>query len=109
MPTSSFLGKDHSETERLDVSKYSNSSFMISGNKDVERESPFINYSDNEDAQRRQDRALIQGSVKKKQKDDFGTFNINLNRYQKEGGSKDHHNQTLPSVTEEVTSESIVL
>lgn len=54
---------------------------MISGNKDVERESPFINYSDNEDAQRRQDRALIQGSVKKLQKDDFGAYKNQFSPY----------------------------
>lgn len=50
----SYLLQDRSDTERLDASKHSNSSFMLSGQRDRDRgESPFVNYSDNEDAQRR--------------------------------------------------------
>ena len=46
--------RDRSESERLDVSKQSNSSYMQSAPYQGFTTSPFVNYSDNEDAHKSQ-------------------------------------------------------
>ena len=77
----SGLTQDRSETERLDASKQSNSSYMFSGQRDRDRidTSPFVNYSDNEDAQRRQERALNVHHKSTKKENRSDRFNTNNN------------------------------
>ena len=82
-PQQQKLHRDRSESERLDVSKYSSSSFKQSAQ--YQGHSPFINYSDNEDAQKSQRMLNIQkiNQPKMMQSDKNSSSQFD----QKEGGS----------------------